>query len=432
MTNFLREARVLIKRVQESIYAEYGWGRSSITDDQVAGRKTSFGVYLVPPNEPKGKGIDAAKGIAWMYKDSFDHLVKKLLNAMMTNDHFFVILGGHSAAAGHGNNFHQSYMMQFQEVLEPVFDRLGMVLVSANRAQGGMGTVQASLAGETIFGEKDFMVWDSSMTEKGAGHQEVFMRQMLLTGHRVPILFDMGGGKGTLDRLYEEVGAYVGGLTSGNPPYIEETKSLEQAKNLPFAVQHLFCSSGNDSCTKNEYKYNAHCWTDRVDVEPPKPQSNKYGSQGLLSILRSMMFLSLLLLLLLLILGAKNSHERTLLCNLVTVSWHPGFRTHKWNGRRLSLLILQALDAAITLWEQNASSPLESKHWHLAAEEQTIRENLKKVDVAKTECGKLMANKVPRLCITPMRGATEWAPRADPDHSSMRSLLKPSPSGYGE
>ena len=92
-----------------------------------------------------------------MYQSSFDALVKKLLNAMMTNDHFFVTLGGHSAAAGHGNNFHQSYMMQFQHVMEGVFDRLGMVLVSANRAQGGMGTVQASLAGGGVYGEKDFM-----------------------------------------------------------------------------------------------------------------------------------------------------------------------------------------------------------------------------------------------------------------------------------
>ena len=54
-----------------------------------------------------------------MHDVSYDALVKKLLNAMMTNDHFFVVLGGHSAAAGHGNNFHQSYMMQFQELMEP-------------------------------------------------------------------------------------------------------------------------------------------------------------------------------------------------------------------------------------------------------------------------------------------------------------------------
>ena len=40
--------------------------------------------------------------VGWMYERSFRALSKKLLKAMITNDHFFVTLGGHSAAAGHG------------------------------------------------------------------------------------------------------------------------------------------------------------------------------------------------------------------------------------------------------------------------------------------------------------------------------------------
>ena len=205
--------------------------------------------------------------------------MKKLLNAMITNDHFYVILGGHSAAAAHGNNFHQSYMMQFQEVMEPIFDRLGMILVSANRAQGGMGTVQAAFAGETIYGEKDVMLWDSSMTEKG-GAQELFHRQMLLTGHRVPILLDMGGGKLSMDQVREESGAHVGGVTLGTPSMLATTKSVEQAETLPFALRHLFCDKGVTTCTERNYKYSATCWTDRVDVEPPSKQNEGYGSQG--------------------------------------------------------------------------------------------------------------------------------------------------------
>jgi len=394
--NLLDEARKLIHRVQEGIYAEYGWATASLTEEQLSERKVNFGVHLLPQDEPHSKSVDASMGIAWMYEDSFRHFVKKLLNALITNDHFFVILGGHSAAAGHGNNFHQSYMMQFHEIMEPVFDRLGMVLVSANRAQGGMGTLQASLAGTSIYGEKDFMLWDSSMTEKGGGHQDVFFRQMMLTGHRTPILFDMGGGKPTLDNLHDEVGAYVGGLTMGNPSHIEQTTSVEQAKQLPFAVAHLFCASGNDSCNSIENKYNAHCWTDRVDIEPSTVQSEKYGSQ---------------------------------------VSWHPGFRTHKWIGRRLALVFLHALEEALTLWEKTASTegnPLDGKHWHISQEEQDIREKLKQADASKTACGQLMADqeKPIQICTTPMRGATQWAPRADPDHSSIISLLKPSPNGY--
>jgi hypothetical protein len=395
ISEFLKEARTLVHRVKESIYVEYGKATSSLDDDEIAARDKIFGVHVIKADTPPaGKSHDASLGAAWMYEPSYNALVKKLLNAMMTNDHFFVILGGHSAAAGHGNNFHQSYMMEFQHVMEPVFDRLGMVLVSANRAQGGMGTLQAALAGHTIYGEKDFVLWDSSMTEKGGGAQDVFFRQMLMTGHRVPILFDMGGGKGIIDSLYKEVGAHVGGVTLGNPG-LDQTTSIEQAEELPFALQHLFCANGVATCGDNQYKYNAKCWTEREDVDPPKAQNQGYGSQ---------------------------------------VSWHPGNRTHQWTARKLSLLFLHALEEAINVWEKAASTdgnPLDGKYWHLSKEETAIRDAVRKADVVNTECGKFLAQ-IPRVCATPMRGGTEWAPRADPEHTSIRSLLKPAPSGYGE
>jgi hypothetical protein len=239
-----------------------------------------MGIHIIKPDDAYAKAIDAAQGVAWMHEPSYHALVKKLLNAMMTNDHFFVTLGGHSAAAGHGNNFHQSYMMQFQSVMEPVFDRLGMVLVSANRAQGGMGTAQAALAGGGVYGEKDVMLWDSSMTEKSNGMQDLFMRQMLLTGHRVPVLLDIGGGKGIMDAIHKESGAHAGGITGGTPSLMALTTSAEQAETLPFALRHLFCDKGVSTCGEGQYKYNAHCWTERVDVEPETKQNEGYGSQG--------------------------------------------------------------------------------------------------------------------------------------------------------
>ena len=52
-----------------------------------------------------------------------------------------------------------------------------------------MGTLQAALAGNGIYGERDFMLWDSSMTEKDGKAQDVFLRQALLSGQRVPVLF---------------------------------------------------------------------------------------------------------------------------------------------------------------------------------------------------------------------------------------------------
>lgn len=381
IAHFLAEARSLLARVREAIYAEYGVASSTLTPDQLQTRNREFGIHIIPSSDTTStKAIDASNGAAWMHEPSYNALVKKLLNAMITNDHFFVILGGHSAAAGHGNNFHQSYMMQFHEIMEPIFDRLGMILVSANRAQGGMGTVQASLAGQTIYGEKDVMLWDSSMTEKSAGAQELFMRQMLLTGHRVPILLDVGGGKVTMDRIRQESGAHVGGLTTGNPSILAQTTSVEQAETLPFALRHLFCANGVQSCSDAKYKYTAECWTARVDVEPAKNQNEKYGSQGER-----------------IIVTVSSLHEVNLIpppflqCLPFLVSWHPGNRSHQWIARKLSLLFLHALDEAINLWENAAATdgnPLPGKYWHLAEEENAIRSKLRNVDLDST--GKLV------------------------------------------
>jgi hypothetical protein len=57
--------------------------------------------------------------------------------------------------------------MQAHKVMEPVFNYLGVPLVSRNLAQGGLGTLQSSLGAADIYGDEiDFMVWDSGMTGK--------------------------------------------------------------------------------------------------------------------------------------------------------------------------------------------------------------------------------------------------------------------------
>ena len=40
--------------------------------------------------------------VMWIHGDSMGALARKLLCVMITNNHFFVTLGGHRAAVGHG------------------------------------------------------------------------------------------------------------------------------------------------------------------------------------------------------------------------------------------------------------------------------------------------------------------------------------------
>merc|ERR1712038_1460620 len=107
---------------------------------------------------------------------------------MMTNDYFFVVYGGHSAAAGHGNNFRQNQIMQFNHIMEPLMKKLGVTLISKNLAMGGYGTIHYSMGQSTLYGEKDFLLWDSSMTERDYGPKDLFVKQALIGGERVPVV----------------------------------------------------------------------------------------------------------------------------------------------------------------------------------------------------------------------------------------------------
>ena len=76
----------------------------------------------------------------WSTRKSLEGLKRRLIHAIMTEDTFVFALGGHSAAAGHGNMFLQSYTAQVQWILEAVFARLGVRHVAHNFANGGLGT----------------------------------------------------------------------------------------------------------------------------------------------------------------------------------------------------------------------------------------------------------------------------------------------------
>jgi len=92
VTDLISEGKKLIARMRKGLYAEYGWDESKDEKerDDAWNIEISDVRTLVQP------------GIGWMSTRAFNMLAKKLLHSMITNDEFYFILGGHSAAAGHG------------------------------------------------------------------------------------------------------------------------------------------------------------------------------------------------------------------------------------------------------------------------------------------------------------------------------------------
>ena len=226
--NLISEGKKLIDRVTEGIYAEYGHATEELNEEEIEARNELFRIVIDESED--GLDKNQVKGISWMTPSAFSMLVKKLLHAMITNDEFYVILGGHSSAAGHGNNFSQTKMMSFHLLMEPVFEKLGVRLVSKNLAMGGLGTIHFSFGQGTLYGERDVIFWDSEMTEKDSGPRDFFNKQALLNGERVPILMT-----NNVFDLKEETSEYLwhGNLLRAND-VLPLTEDMEQVETMPY------------------------------------------------------------------------------------------------------------------------------------------------------------------------------------------------------
>ena len=107
--------------------------------------------------------------------------------------------------------------------------------------------------------------------------------------------------------------------------------------------------------------------------------------------------------------------------------------------------MLNALDAALDLWKtkicEEGGFPLADEHWHVGETYLDIQNTLRKNMDAKpltvnageedtrAACEKKW-EKYPRVCRIPMKAYGEWQPRANPDFTSFRSIIKAAPNGY--
>lgn len=123
------------------------------------------------------------------------------------------------------------------------------------------------------------MVFLLGMTEgQDLAHIDVFLRQGLIGGNRVPVVW--GGNFELLKMLHEEADVDVGEFGWGTDLVIE-AESKEHYDSLPYAVKGLKCKEEAKSYCDEEPRFCAQCWIDRDDgVEPSMKQLEKPKGQG--------------------------------------------------------------------------------------------------------------------------------------------------------
>lgn len=386
LKNFLPEAIALVERAMEAILAEYGQSPKEQPGKSFEERSDMFQVDIVDLAQDNPWNAKIYTNAGWLSQQAHEGLKRRLLHAIMTEDTFRFVMAGHSAAAGHGNHFQQSYTMQFQKTMEPVMARLGVYMESHNFGMGGLGTLHNAVGAPDIYGPADLLMWDSGMTEKAPGHLDIFYRQGLLARGKVPIL--LGGLRGVLQDLAMETGAEVADFGSEGCSMrgISMSTDGKQVTTLPWATRYIECEKElAPTCRKAEVKYRVECWIERDDVEPAVEQAPRPGGQ---------------------------------------VSWHPGWRIHQLRGRALAFPVLMALREVLQTWNDADNYVLPDDAWHVTDLYNSIQS---KVATASEEAPCFTVALPNSFCRYPVHSRTEFTPRANPMFTSLRSILKQHP-----
>ena len=368
----IEEAKNLVQRVREGIYEEYGHSSSNVdgslkSEKEREERNKIFQVIVADANELNEQNVAVNKdtkeiklGVAQLSQAAWDGLVRKLLHSLVSNDDFFVVVAGDGAAAGHGNNFLQSPVMQFHYLLEPVLDFLGIRLISRNMAMKEQSVVFSAMGGADVYGEMDLLWYDSRSENDSSGAKDLLYKQSILSGERVPVI-----------------------LTNDPVNLSSDSSFTSWIGNLQ--PNEAICGSKNKGVC-DMMSHNSVCWVPRVMVTPTVDQDASIPPESF-----------------------------------------PGNYAHQLEARKLSLLVLAALDAALDQWVNGIEKegfPLADSFWHIGDQYTEIRENVRTShnDGKQSDC-EFMMKDLAMVCHVEMHGNTEWTPCVTPYVRSLRALL---------
>jgi len=246
------------------------------------------------------------------------------------DDYFYFL----KICTAHGNHFQQSYTLAYNQIMEPIFARLGVHASARNFGSGGMGTIQTGIAAAAVMGpDVDILVWDSGMTEKGPAIG-VLAVQYMLGGNRVPIF--IGADKnvlGFVNTLNE--GDADGGIINEGQSFTARAETQEELEALPWAAQCLnFGPDLKPACGGNTYR--GKCWLDRSHFYWGGMNMSFVPGPGNI--------------------GNDEPGGRA--------SWHYGDRRHQARARAYTGLVLHAIRDALLLWKNSTDFVLNDEDWH--------------------------------------------------------------------
>lgn len=194
--------------------------------------------------------------------------IKLLQHQLEGNASLVWVTGGHSAAAGHGNLYNESYTAVLGRDLQQIFPAIGMPVEARNYAMGGSGSgPELGLCVEQIYGtDVDLLSWDFGMTDVYSPVRLLLyaLRANLLPNH--PPLFalraDSEGRVGLLEAA-EEMGMTTFVLPESTQKQqrdgIPETNFLnaKEMADAPPMTRAFKCSAGiekgDPSCDDEKY-----------------------------------------------------------------------------------------------------------------------------------------------------------------------------------
>jgi hypothetical protein len=440
VSSFLQEGNDLIHRVKEGIYAEYGHPTTTVLSapnhtktlslhDQDQ-RNRLFRVitddYAISTSSKEQRGVAVElnhrkipkQGIAYLNEEGWNALIRKLLHAMMTNDVFYVVLVG-PGSTYQANNMWQTQVMQFHHLMEPVFDLLGMTLVTRHMGIDAPTTISA-LGGGDVHGEADIL-WvfppsssggtssdrgsdttnphrtkKKGLRSENSGQYDLLHKQAILSGERVPILLTPSAA-GLLEATNDT--AWVGNIQPGAEvcPWTKryENGTIKLSNSMPPVCRYVRC---DDDLLEDHFcsVHDSVCWVPRQDWNPSTPQEAHVGNQD---------------------------------------HGYLGRNSHQWEGRKLSLLVLHGIEAALAEWQQGINRrgfPLMEQYWHVGYMYAAVRKSVQSIQSSTSSsidknqevspCDELLAPLHPMICRTAMHAYTEWTPLANPSQFGLRTI----------